>query len=529
MPIMPYNLFRNSMLKPPASTWDSVEGDILTIKIPYQVLKPNKEYSFTFSYFADSGFFYDEVGTITNSDLENLCQACLFIEADAKDIIALGYSKQNIIYSPSYCLITNTANTVQEVNNYNKWLKNKITFVTPDMDKMIELDRENVNITIDFKVRGINILKMKDFTLVSSDGSHTVDVDKKTLDVSNKENAKSIKLFYQGSIDMKFGYINPLSYKDQMDLRDYLKAIGTIYSVSPTISLRTLVKDQSYLMANDYNDMKKYCIELFSLIQKKYPYTFNANLDAFNALPTITKGTCRGPSTFSNGGKHYFPEWDALIDAIGGVFFKPAYTVSSSECVTWSTREDKWIRKNQATLLKSSDEWTSNPGTPIQVTFNTARQLNIERQSNGSYSRTIKPDGNTLQLYYNSSMMKQQSIYFFFDQTYWTEFVNQQNKTVQIIFTVYGDHDAFIINDFVLLGHNYNSVSSFESASGYTKESIATSPTVGGCTSYNFNGNKQIVFICNTDNLRKIKGFRLALIKSGVYLNIDASCTIKYY
>ena len=527
MPIMPYNLFRNSMLKPAASTWDSVEGDILTIKIPYQVLKPNKEYSFTFSYFADSGFFYDEVGTITNSDLENLCQACLFIEADAKDIIALGYNKQNIIYSPSYCLITNTANAVQEVNNYNKWLKNKITFVTPGADKMIELDKENVNITIDFKVRGINILKMKDFTLVASDGSHTVDVDKKTLDVSNKENAKSIKLFYQGSIDMKFGYINPLSYKDQMDLRDYLKAICTIYGITPVTSLRTLVKEQSYIIADDYNNMKKYCIELFSSIEKKYPHTFNANLDEFNALPTITKGTCRGPSTFSNGGKHYFPEWDALIDAIGGVFFKPAYSVSSSECVTWSTHEDKWIRHNEPTLLKTSDEFTANENTPIQLTFNTVRQLNIEKRSNGSYFRDIAPTSNTLQLYYN--LNKQQSIYFFFDQTYWTEFINQKNKTVQIIFTAHSDQDAFNINDFLLLGHNFKSVSNFESEGGYTKEIISTSPIVGQCTSYNINGNKQIVFICNTDNLKNIKGFRLALKKTSVYLNMACSCTIKYY
>ena len=100
---------------------------------------------------------------------------------------------------------------------------------------------------------------------------------------------------------------------------------------------------------------------------------------------------------------------------------------------------------------------------------------------------------------------------------------------MQIIFTVRDNQDTFIINDFVLLGHNYKSVSNFESESGYAKESITTSPTVGGCTSYNVNGNKQIVFICNTDNLKNIKGFRLASVKSGAYLNINCSCTIKYY
>ena len=75
---MPYNPFRNSILKPATKSWADVEGDILTVKIPYALLKHNKEYNFKFSYFADDGFFFEEPGTITNSDLEDLCEACLF-------------------------------------------------------------------------------------------------------------------------------------------------------------------------------------------------------------------------------------------------------------------------------------------------------------------------------------------------------------------------------------------------------------------------------------------------------------------
>ena len=267
---------------------------------------------------------------------------------------AMLYFPNEITY-PANTFIGNNMSESPEVNNYNKWIQDQIRFTTPNADELIELDKQNKNITIDIRVRGVNVLKIKDFTLISVDGSHEVDTNKGTLDVAVRENKKSITVFYQGSIDIKFGYIDPLKYKDQMDLRDYLKALCSIYGVSPTRKLRTLVNNQSYLMASDYNDMKDYCIEIFTLIQKKYPYTFDANLDVFNALPVMKAGDSRGPSTFSSRGKHYFPEWDDLIDAIAGTFFKQTNTISSTECVTWSSHTEAWIRYNQSTFLKTSD------------------------------------------------------------------------------------------------------------------------------------------------------------------------------
>ena len=525
MPIMPYNPFRNSILKPATKSWADVEGDILTIKIPYALLKPSKEYIFKFSHFADDGFFFEEPGTITSSDLEDLCEACLFTNVDAVDLIGINYNQKNIIYSPSYCLITNSANIVQEINNYNKWIQNQIRFTTPNESKMIELDKENENIIIKLKVRGINILKIKDITLASSDGSHKVDTDKGTLDVAIRENKKSITVFFQGSIDIKFGYINPLSYKDMMDLRDYLKALSSVYGVSPKLKLRTLVKDQSYLMASDYNDMKKYCIELFTLIQKKYPYTFNANIEEFNKLPTIVPGDSRGPSTFSNRGKHYFPEWDDLIDAIAGAFFKQTNLIPSTECVTWSSHNDNWIRHNQTTFLKTSDKFTSDPQTPTAITFKDVVQVNTTRKTTGIMSSTNIGNGQTLQLYYNGSN-KQQSLFFFFDQTYWADLINQ-NKTIQIVFTAHSNQSAFNINDFVLLGHTYSNESQLNSNLSNIK--FDETPHIGGCTSFNYNSNKQIVFICNTKELKQFKGIRLVTTRSYEYLNVAQSCIIKYY
>lgn len=524
MPIMSYNPFRNSILKPATKSWADVEGDILTIKIPYALLKPNKEYVFKFSRFTDDGFFFEETGTITNSDLENLCEACMFTNVDAMDVTGLKYNQKNIIYSPAYCLITDAANTVQEVNNYNKWIQNQISFTTPSESKLIELDKENKNVIIDIKVRGINILKIKDITLVSSDGSHKVDTNKGTLDVSVRENRKSITVLFQGTMDIKFGYINPLSYKDMMDLRDYLKGLSSVYGVSPSTKLRTLVKDQSYLMANDFNDMKKYCIDLFTLIQKKYPYTFNSNIDAFNKLPTIIAGDKRGPSTYSKRGKHYFPEWDDLIDAIAGAFFKKSNLISSTECATWSSHTDTWIRHNQAPFLKASDKFTSAPSVQTTIAFKNAVQVNTTRNSIGAVDSVNIGNDQTLQLYYNGSN-KMQSVFYFFDQVQWDELVNQ-SRTIQIVFTAHSDQSSFTINDFVLLGHTYANESQLEL--NLNNIQIATSPVIGGCTSYNYNSSKQIIFVCNTNELKQFKGVRLVSKKANAYIYIALSCIIKY-
>lgn len=317
MPIMPYNPFRDSMIKPSDESWDKVEGDILTIKIPYALFKPNKEYSFKFSRFVDEGFFYNEIGTISSSDVSNLCSSYVYVDVThGNNLIGVSNTKNNVIYSPSYRVTSNINQVVSAVNNYNKWITQTIKFTTPSTEKLIELDKDNQAIAIDISVRGISILKLKDFTLTSTDGSHNIDTNKGSIDISVKENTKSIKVLYQGSIDIDFGYINPLNYKDMMDLRDYLKAIATIYGVTVDPKWRTLFKNQSFLMACDYNDTVNHCINLFKTIKEKYPTTFLGDYNEFNKLPVIRPGQTRGPNTFSTRGKHYFPEWDDLIDTI---------------------------------------------------------------------------------------------------------------------------------------------------------------------------------------------------------------------
>ena len=318
MPIMPYNPFRDSIVKPSNESWEKVEGDILRIKIPYALFKPNKEYQFKFSRFVDEGFYYDEIGTISDSDVANLCSSYVYVNMKhGGNLTGVNYNKERVIYSPAYRVSSNINQLISAVNNYNKWITQTIKFTTPSKEKLIELDENNQAITIDISVRGISIIKLKDLTLNSTDGSHNIDTNKGNLDKSVRENVKSIKVLYQGSIDIDFGYINPLNCKDMMDLRDYLKAIGTIYGVTIDPKWRTLVKDQSYLMARDFNDTKDHCKSLFTAIKNKFPTTFHGDPNEFDKLPTIKVGDTRGKSTsYSSRGKHYFPEWDDLIDTI---------------------------------------------------------------------------------------------------------------------------------------------------------------------------------------------------------------------
>jgi hypothetical protein len=163
--------------------------------------------------------------------------------------------------------------------------------------------------------RGIYKLKVKDFSLISIDGQHVVDAGRIELDRSTIENLTTITVNYT-VYNFDFGYIDPLDYEDQTQLRDYLTYLADIYEVQVDPPWRTLRKDHSYLMARDFNDTKMYCQDLFTKIAKQYPDTFKGDIAAFAALPYIQPGERRGLGTYSDRGKHYFPEWDNLIDAI---------------------------------------------------------------------------------------------------------------------------------------------------------------------------------------------------------------------
>ena len=318
MPIMPYNLFGRSILKPSNRQWSEVEDDVLTIKIPYRLLKNNKTYDFKFSYYADTGFLYELPGTIeTTSNLNDLCSSYMFI--NVKNDLGLNnltYSEKNLLYSPAYT-VASTGVNVREINNYESWWGTKISFTVPS--GLTEEQKKDKYIETTIRVRGINMLKLNNFTLKSTDGTHDIDLNKGSLDSTVKENMQTLTLLREANLQVDLNYIDPLSYLDMYDLREILKSIARVYKLDVTPKWRPLVPYQSYIQARDFNDTKQFCIDLFTAVKNKRPSSFTGNIELFKNLPNIKPEELRGPNTRKandNRHVHYFPEWDDLIDAI---------------------------------------------------------------------------------------------------------------------------------------------------------------------------------------------------------------------
>lgn len=318
MPIMPYNLFGRSILKPSNRQWSEVEDNVLTIKIPYRLLKNNKTYDFKFSYYADTGFFYELPGTIeTTSNLNDLCSSYMFTSVKHDlGLNNLAYSEKNLLYSPAYTVASTGAN-VKEVNNYESWHGTKISFTVPS--GLTEEQKKDKYIETTVRVRGINVLKLNNFTLKSTDGTHDIDLNKGSLDSAVKENMQTLTLSREADLQVDLNYIDPLSYLDMYDLREILKSVARVYKIDINPKWRPLVPYQSHIQARDFNDTKQFCIDLFTAIKNKRPSSFNGDIGLFKRIPDIKPGDSRGPNTRKandNRHVHYFPEWDDLIDAI---------------------------------------------------------------------------------------------------------------------------------------------------------------------------------------------------------------------
>lgn len=313
--------YRDIIIRPKhILTWQDIERDIVKIKIPYRKLIPNHEYVLTFKSFTDFGFLYPhdkryEVPYRKDEDDDLICGAFLDMVVHHDSILVnLDYEKRFIIYRPEYHILDKHIHRPC-INHYKKEIVHTIKFKAPAKTSHFPWDRF---FDIVIKARGIH--KMKIFGAILRDVTGKIEEDitvERMLNKTKKEHEVSINVNYDFKLEMKdINYINPLSSKDQMSLRNYLLNTASecgITNVQPNWrNYNTL----SYLMARDYNDVKDYCYNLFSAIKTKYSNTFKGNPDLFKNLPTITVGEKRGPNTFSSRGMHYFPEWDDLIDVI---------------------------------------------------------------------------------------------------------------------------------------------------------------------------------------------------------------------
>ena len=323
--IMPYNYYRSSIIRPNnVSSWADVESEVLFIEIPYKYLSSDNKYSITFTSNVNNGFKYDDSITYQTTSaydsndpaLTKVCKSYMFInlhDASTLKLKNVSYTKNNVIYSPKYT-ITDKGQTISGVNNYGKDINHTISFTAPSN---IASMSDSEKFILEIRARGIDKINLSKIILNNLSSSHSESLtSKRVIDMQTKENKISINVNLTSS-NIDYGYINPLMYDDQMALRDYLLGIASQYNVTTKPKWRDLKRDSSYLQARDFNDVKDFCYDLFSIIKTNYSEIFTGNPDLFKNLPTITSGNDkRGPENYSSRGKHYFPEWDDLIDII---------------------------------------------------------------------------------------------------------------------------------------------------------------------------------------------------------------------
>ena len=84
--IMPYNLYRRSILKPSTDNWNEVSADVLEIKIPYSYLAADTDYTITFNSCATSGFNYEyDIYEIFESEETDVCKSYMYINLSNHD------------------------------------------------------------------------------------------------------------------------------------------------------------------------------------------------------------------------------------------------------------------------------------------------------------------------------------------------------------------------------------------------------------------------------------------------------------
>ena len=197
----------------------------------------------------------------------------------------------------------------------------------------------------------ISNLKIKDISFVSSTGT-IIETDKGKVDTEKKEHSTSITVFYN-KFDMEFNYINPIMVANIIDLRNKLLLIAKRYEINNVQpQWRDLEPGKDFMKARDFNDIKTYCKKLFTEINMKYGICDPSLFDKIDDV--IAKETKRGLKDFTaSRGKHYFYEWDDLIDALKlqDLRDETIEVIESIECATLSTVDDRLIRLNKPVYL----------------------------------------------------------------------------------------------------------------------------------------------------------------------------------
>ncbi len=424
--------------KPSSANWASSQNDVITIKIPYKILKNSASYTLSLKVKATPGFLWEnKTYNISQSNKNNICKSFVNITPSGTGITAgqvstpiyspqaryyysytywvsgywyteyywerVGYlsnrwpcsgcsfndiidvphyhgtyeyrweRRSREVWEPGYYTTRTSSETYSNYNNqYDKWIDMSLNFNTKNLDL---LNVQNGYCEFKVSTQGIKMLNIKDLKLQSGSTTYdniTIIEEKKfkyVLDTSREIKSDTITVMYASLSLDNCPYINPLIVSQVTDLRNRLTVIAESYEIEVTPAWRTLVGNVDHLQARDFNDVKKYAYDLFKGLKSKYPNTFAGDPEVINKIPNVKVGiTKRGPRDYSSRGGHIFYEWDDLVDAIRAQFrFIREVSADSVESATWSTKDNAWIRKNQTTILRSTDlepEGISTPQSP---------------------------------------------------------------------------------------------------------------------------------------------------------------------
>lgn len=317
---------------------------ILSLRVPYNELKPNATYILKFTINASKDYIIDPNLTINAADESRVIKSLFYSESDYDSNKISIQDVEHITYSPAYKLKTSSAS--EYVSEYDVTKR--------DIPVNLRMETKNINEnTTGYFTINLNRQVIKNITInrlqclcIDKDGTKFVDVFEPfdVSETSGREYDTNMTIYYDG---FNIEQINPLLYNDMVYLREQLDNIRLQYDIEPYewsdwnekyngTALVTDKEGHGYgvnrnqpLRAIHFNDVKKCCLNTYEeLLNKKPPVVLNTSPTIFrNNTGLIPLNDANISEGFvlqhfkDREGKEmeidkYFPEWRKIIELI---------------------------------------------------------------------------------------------------------------------------------------------------------------------------------------------------------------------
>lgn len=317
---------------------------ILSLKVPYNELKPNATYILKFTINASKDYTINSNLTVNESSKNNIIKSSFYSESNYDSNKVSIQNVEHITYSPAYKLKTSNATSfVSEYDDTKKEIPVSIRIETKNIDK-----NTTGYFTINFNrrvIKNITINRLQ-CLCIDKNGTKFVDVFEPftTSETSGREYDINMTIYYDG---FHIEQINPLLYNDMVYLREQLDSIRHQYEIEPYAwsdwnekyngsELITDKEGHGYgvnrnqpLRAIHFNDVKKCCSNTYEeLLKKKPPVILNTSPTIFRdntgLIPlndaNVSEGFVLQHFKDKDGNTmeidKYFPEWKKIIELI---------------------------------------------------------------------------------------------------------------------------------------------------------------------------------------------------------------------